>query len=237
MPRLEVVAETASTNADLLALAASGHGEDGLWLRAERQSAGRGRLGRTWEDAAGNLFASTMVRLRPGDPPAPGLALVAGVAAYEAVRGNLSPALHLKWPNDLMVGEAKLAGMLLERTGEWVVIGIGMNVATAPALPDRATTSLHAAGADPAIDAHQVCAAIADRLAHWLDRWRTEGLAPVIAAWTAAAHPIGTALWIVEPDGATRSGTFDGLTGEGALILRLADGAAHVMHAGDVFTL
>jgi BirA family biotin operon repressor/biotin-[acetyl-CoA-carboxylase] ligase len=85
---IRTVAETGSTNADMLALARSG-AEEGLWLRAERQSGGRGRQGREWVSPEGNLYASTLVRLRPTDPPAPTLALVAAVAPEETVRSYL----------------------------------------------------------------------------------------------------------------------------------------------------
>ena len=88
---VRVVGETGSTNADLLAAAERG-AEEGLWLRAERQVAGRGRLGRRWSDGRGNLFASTIVRLRPDDPPAPTLTLVAAVALVAAaVAGKVLP--------------------------------------------------------------------------------------------------------------------------------------------------
>ncbi|MBM3929212.1 MAG: biotin--[acetyl-CoA-carboxylase] ligase, partial [Sphingomonadales bacterium] len=140
------VAETGSTNADLLAAARSGAAE-GRWLRAVQQSAGRGRQGRIWQSAPGNLYASTIVRLRPHDPPAATLALVAAVALDDAL-GLLCPSLRvagrlaIKWPNDLLLDGAKLVGILLERADDAVVIGFGVNCTHHPALPDRPTTSL-----------------------------------------------------------------------------------------------
>jgi len=131
---IRVVGETGSTNADLLAVAATGAAE-GQWLRAERQLAGRGRLGRNWSDGNGNLFASTIVRLRPDDPAAHTLTLVAAIALAEAVSVFAPGVATIKWPNDLMVGEAKLSGILLERSGEAVVVGFGVNLASHPVLP------------------------------------------------------------------------------------------------------
>lgn len=219
----------------MAALAGSG-ADEGVWLRAERQTGGRGRMGRSWSSAVGNLHISTLVRLRPTDPPAPQLALVAAVAAWETAQGAVpGRRIEIKWPNDLMADGAKLAGMLLERQGDAVIVGIGMNIAHAPDLPDRPATSLAELGA--ATDAATIALDLAERFAVWLQRWRDEGLAPVARAWLAAAHPAGTPLRVVCPDGATWQGGFDGLTPDGALILALADGKRHVIHAGDVFSI
>src|SRR5436305_10847265 len=98
---LRTVPETGSTNDDVAALARDGAPE-GLWLRAERQTGGKGRQGRAWRSKPGNLHASTLVRLRPGDPPAPTLALVAAVALHETAKPH-APAALIKWPNDLLV--------------------------------------------------------------------------------------------------------------------------------------
>ncbi|RZL52832.1 MAG: biotin--[acetyl-CoA-carboxylase] ligase, partial [Sphingomonas sp.] len=138
---IRTVAETGSTNADMRLLARQG-AEEGLWLRAERQTAGKGRLGRQWVSEPGNLYASTLVRLRPADPAPATLALVAAVALHRAVGVFLPDAARLKWPNDLLLGDAKLSGILLERSEDAVVVGIGVNLAHHPDLPDRATTSL-----------------------------------------------------------------------------------------------
>lgn len=218
-------------------MARDGAGEDGLWLRALRQTAGRGRQGRVWNSPSGNLFASTLVRLSSSDPPAPTLALVAAVALDEAVRLALPDEhawqLALKWPNDLLLAGAKLSGILLERTGDWVVIGIGVNVTQHPDLPDRATTSLQAQGAT--CDAGAFLDVLAVRFDAWLTVWRTQGLAPVVARWRERAHPPGTPLVARLPDGEEVPGIFDALDASGALVLRLADGATRVIHAADVF--
>lgn len=205
---------------------------EGLWLRADRQTGGRGRQGRDWHSPAGNLYASTLVRLLPGDPPAPSLALVAAVSLHEATAAFASEErLIIKWPNDLLADGAKLAGILLERSEDAVVIGIGANLAQHPTLPDRPATSLAViAGAAP--DPRQFLEVLADSFARWLGRWRSEGLAPIRTRWLAAAHPVGTALSTSEDEG-----LFDGLDETGALRLRLADGSTRVIHAGDVFLI
>lgn len=230
---IRTVAEAGSTNADMAALARSGLGE-GVWLRAERQTAGRGRQGRAWLSPAGNLSASTLVRLRPTDPAPASLGLVAAVALHETVRVYLrDDDLLLKWPNDLLLRGAKLSGVLLERADDAVVVGVGVNVAHHPDLPDRPTTSLAAVGVDVAPG--DLAETLAEAFARCLSTWRGVGVAPVRARWLEAAHPIGAALSVRLPDGSVLHGLFAGLDADGALNLRLADGSARVIHAADVF--
>ena len=223
----------------MLALAATGVAE-GLWLRAERQSSGRGRQGRAWVSPIGNYSGSTLVRVRPTDPPAATLALVAAVAVEDAVRVYL-PAdplrtdAVLKWPNDLLIGGAKISGILLERNADAVVIGIGVNLAHHPEGLDRPTTSLSAQGITP--DPADFAETLAESFARWLARWRGEGIAPVRQRWMDRAHPVGTALNAALPDGNVVEGLFQGLDPDGALILRLADGSTRVIHAADIFLI
>lgn len=234
-PIIRTVEETGSTNADMLALAASDAAE-GLWLRAVRQSGGRGRQGRAWQSPAGNFYGSTLVRLRSGDPAAATLALVAAVALADAVRVHApTPALSIKWPNDLLLGGAKLAGILLERTGDVVVVGAGVNLAHHPVDLDRPVTSLAAHG--PAPEPGVFAQTLAECFARWLGRWRGEGLGVIRDAWTARAHPPGTALVASLPDGERVEGLFERLDAAGALILRLADGRVRAIHAGDIFLI
>ena len=219
----------------MIALATNGALE-GTWLRAEQQSGGRGRMGRGWQSPPGNLYASTVVRLQPHDPAASTLALVAAVALVEAVRAYAPDvAVVIKWPNDLLIGGAKLAGILLERAGDAVVVGIGVNLAHHPEGLDRPVTSLalHGHLVDPAA----FCEDLAACFARWVALWRGEGISPVRAAWLSAAHAPGTALVANLGDGDGVQGLFDGLSTDGALRLRLADGTVRVIHAGDVFLI
>ncbi len=205
---------------------------EGDWLIAERQTAGRGRQGRAWQSPPGNLYASGLVKLRAGDPPAPTLALAAGVAVVEAL--GLA-ALSLKWPNDVLAGGAKLAGILLERQADSVVIGIGINLAHHPALPDRPSVSLAALGVT--MSAETAVAALADAFARNVAQWRMAGLPALRSRWLDRAHAPGTPLAAALPDGSRLDGFFDGLTPDCALQLRLADGTTRVIHAGDVFLI
>ena len=233
--RLDIVPETGSTSADLLARLAAGEAaQEGQWLVADRQSAGRGRQGRSWLDGPGNFMGSTAVRLLPQDPAPASLSFVAALAVYEAVLAQVPTPLsvRLKWPNDVLLDGAKLAGILLERAGDAAVIGIGVNLAWSPALPDRATGHLKRIG--PAPDRDAFARDLAQSFDLELDRWRQFGLTPILSRWLAAAHPLGSPLAVHGADGSRVSGTFDGLEADGALRLRLADGAARVIHAGDV---
>ena len=195
MVNIRSVSQTGSTNDDLAALAMAGAPE-GLWLRADRQTGGKGRQGRAWQSPPGNLYASTLVRLQPDDPSAATLALVAAVALHEAVRPE-APATLIKWPNDLLVDGAKLAGILLERQDDAVVIGFGVNLAFHPILADRPATSLKAlAGRAPS--PHFFLARLAPIFQAWLDRWRADidacyaGTPPAaLAALTRHIHTFG----------------------------------------------
>jgi BirA family biotin operon repressor/biotin-[acetyl-CoA-carboxylase] ligase len=229
---IEILRETGSTSADLAARLARGEQvAEGHWLVADRQTAGRGRMGREWHDSAGNFMGSTVVHLRAGDPAPETLALVAGLAVHDLVAPRLTQAPMLKWPNDLQVAGAKLAGILLERTGEAVIVGIGVNLVEAPALAGRATTSLFALGAPSQRDVF--AEELARQFAADLDRWRSFGLGPIVNRWTVAGHPLGTSLAVEEHD-QRLEGAFAGLTNAGALQLRLADGSLRVIHAGEV---
>lgn len=233
---IHAVPETGSTNADLLAALRAGERvAEGDWLVADRQTAGRGRQGREWFDGAGNFMGSTVVRLAPGDPPPASFALAVALAVYEAVLPLIpDPApLRLKWPNDLTHAGAKLAGILLEREGEALVAGIGVNLARAPSIEGRATLALSQLVPTP--DRDHFARTLAASFSRELDRWRSYGVEPLTRRWQVAAHPVGTALTVTPPGEASLTGTFDGLTDHGALRLRTIDGATRVIHAGDVF--
>ena len=192
-------------------------------------------MGRAWESPPGNLFASTLVRLQPHDPSPATLTLVAVVALHEVASTYASGVrFTIKWPNDLMASGAKLAGILLEREGNAIVVGIGVNLAHHPKGLDRPVASL-AALIGHAPDAEAFCHDLAAGFARWLGRWRNEGLASVARAWEAAAHASGTALTANLSDGESLTGLYVGLDIDGALKLRLADGSVRVIHAGDVF--
>jgi BirA family biotin operon repressor/biotin-[acetyl-CoA-carboxylase] ligase len=159
---------------------------------------------------------------------------VAAVALAEVVLGLGVTGTHIKWPNDLMLGSGKVAGILLEREGDWVVIGFGVNLAVAPEISGRNTACL--APRIGVVPPERVVQALAGQLASRLADWR-EDFAMIAERWTALAHPVGTPLRTGAPDGSMLEGRFDGLSRDGALLLRLADGAVRAIHAGDVFEI
>ena len=229
--RLEVHDSLASTNDTLIARAEAGQAE-GLAILALAQTAGRGTQGRNWVAPAGNLNLSVL--LRPADVLAAGWSLVCAVALHEAVAEMLPPGAmpRLKWPNDLMLDDAKLAGILIEtdaRAG-WMVAGFGLNLAHAPRVAGRRTAAVAdvAAAPDPSVAARQVLAA----LARWRAVMQHDGLAPVRAAWLRAGPVPGSALRVALAD-AVIEGGFDGLAEDGALLLRV-DGARRAVRAGVV---
>ena len=230
--------ETGSTNLDLLQRLTAGDAPvEGFWLRAERQTGGRGRLGRQWVSPQGNLYCSTVVRLLPGDPPAHSLSFVTGLAVHDMLATQLSVSLEqrwLKWPNDILLDGAKLAGMLLERTGDAVVVGIGVNVAFAPPVDGRATTSIHQANGRNANDAARVLDYLVPDFAARLARWRSRGLADTLDQWSVRAHRKGTALRLTDGAHSGVCGSFDGLEADGSLRLRLADGEIKIINAGEI---
>ena len=183
-----------------------------------------------WETLDGNFFGSTVVMLRATDPPAPALALAAGLALIEAVEvAESGLPLSLKWPNDLMLGDAKLGGILLERSGDRVVAGFGVNLAAAPRIAGRNTASLGGQTSPQAF-----APLIAASFARLIAAWRVADPAAFAQAWLARAHPLGTALEVHSAPGERIAGRFDGIEPDGAMRLRLAGGSVELIRAGDV---
>jgi BirA family transcriptional regulator, biotin operon repressor / biotin---[acetyl-CoA-carboxylase] ligase len=172
---VRVVAETGSTNSDLLAGARSGLAE-GTVLVAEAQTAGRGRMGRHWVSAPGSALTFSVL-LRPAAvPPASRgwIPLLAGVAVARAVRAQTSVIAWLKWPNDVQVNGAKLAGILAEQVGEAIVVGIGINLSGGrDELPVAGATSLALEGAAGAAGtaAGRLLAGVLGELERWYLAW------------------------------------------------------------------
>lgn len=196
-----------------------------------QQDAGKGRQGREWISADGNFYGSTLVQLRPDDPPAQTLSLAAGLALIEALDVAVpDEPLMLKWPNDLMLSGKKLAGVLLERNGDRVVLGFGVNLAAAPEVPDRRVASL---------DGHMQPEAFAPLLAGSFSRmlvlWRSSEPSAVVRAWEHRAHLVGTRLSVHLNKDEQISGRFAGLDPDGALRLLLEDGSMEIVRAADVF--
>ena len=179
-------------------------------------------------------MGSTTVHLRANDPPPHSLALLTALMVHDTLRNLGAPSsLVIKWPNDLLVDGAKLAGILLERSGDHVVIGVGINLVDAPQIAGRRTTHLAALGCP--MDRDVVAQTLAAQLDDGLAEWRRGGWPDaILARWHAAALPKGTALTLSEGAHAGLTGRFDGLERDGSLAIILADGRRLTVHAGEV---
>ncbi len=253
-----VVAETGSTNEDLIAAAREGAAE-GKVLVAERQTNGRGRLGRSWQTEPGAALTFSVL-LRPAGVPRPArgwLPLLAGVAVTAGIRAQTGLDVSLKWPNDVLGGPpaqgpalrgspaepapppGKLAGILAEQTGDAIVVGTGLNVAASPDdLPDATATSLAELGAS-GIDREELLAAILRELEHWYRRW-AGGDSPgdavasgLRAEYLRSCATIGRQVRVELPGGAVVSGRACDIDGAGRLLVA-TDDAVEPVSAGDV---
>lgn len=238
-PRVETVVSTGSTNADLREHAADGEGWPHLSTLITRdQTAGRGRLDRTWIAPAGTALAiSVLLRSLPSDPAARGwIPLAAGVAMAEAVAAQL-PAhdVSVKWPNDVLVDGRKICGILAEATAEAVVVGAGVNTAmTAQQLPVPTATSFAALGVR--VDEDRLVAAYLDALGTHLAALVATGDATASGlhdAVTARCSTLGQQVRVSLPAGRTLEGTATALDAEGRLLVSVA-GVEHAISAGDV---
>jgi len=227
LSRIRIVGRAGSTNVDLLA---DGAALEGDWLVALEQTAGKGRQGRQWVTRPGNFFGSTLVQVRSVDPPAQSLSLAAGLALIEAIDATVPGLpLLLKWPNDLLLDGSKLAGILLERQDDRVVMGFGVNLAAAPKLSDRPAADLGGRIAPEAF-----APLLAGAMNRLLALWRSTDPADFARAWVARAHPPGTELSVHGADSKPVRGHFEGIEPDGALRLRLPDGTVRAIHAADV---
>ena len=225
--RIRIVERTGSTNADLLADHSAVEGD---WLVALDQQAGRGRQGRSWVSAKGNFSGSTLVVIRAGDPAAQTLSLAAGLALAEAIDAAVpGQSLMLKWPNDLMLLGRKAGGILLERAGDRIAVGFGVNLASAPALTDRQSASLAGQIAPEAF-----APLLAGSFARLLEVWRRNETSGLVRAWQERAHLPGTRLKVHAGNGEIVEGRFAGLALDGALRLKLDDDSIETIRAGDV---
>ena len=214
-----------STNAEALRRAAEGAPHGTVVLAAE-QTAGRGRRGRSWLPAPGNLYMTVLVR-PPAGHAAAQLSFVAAVALGEAM--DRETDFRFKWPNDLLVGGRKIAGILIEADGEATAVGIGVNAARTPD-----GVSDIAADLGGRIDAATLCTAICGTFDRWYRRWLDEGFGPVRDAWLSRATGLGEVVSARSARG-TVSGRFDRLTADGAMVLVDASGTETEIASGEVF--
>jgi BirA family biotin operon repressor/biotin-[acetyl-CoA-carboxylase] ligase len=224
-----------STNAEAQRLAAEGE-QGPLWISANRQSAGRGRLGRQWVSEAGNLYCTFL--FTPEAPPAvlSQLSIVTAVAvrlaaedarelAVEARKDVFGGRISIKWPNDMLLEGRKFCGILVESLGQGcVAIGVGVNLAFAPENTPYPVARLGE------VEPDKFLTRLSFSMAHSLETWaRGTGFAAIRKDWLAHAYGLGRS---VEIGGKT--GSYEGLAEDGALVLKLATGQTENIHAGDV---
>ena len=218
-----------STNDHAKQLARSGYPAfTAVW--SHEQTAGKGRQGNSWTSVPGNLYLSIL--LRPAATPAQNgqLSFLAAVALAETVKEMMAKPgmIALKWPNDLLLNGKKAAGILLEAEEDWVVMGIGVNVAGAP----DGATSLRDFGTES--EAGQVLEKLIVRVKDLYDLWVKNGFAPVRSQWLHYAHNIGMTIQVRMPN-ETFSGKFLGIDDAGALEIEMPDGAKRAVCSGEVF--
>lgn len=226
--------EIDSTNEEARRRAVSGD-VGPCWLVTEVQTAGRGRLGRQWSSPRGNLFATALLSYPRPATEATLASFAAGLAVVDAARilGVLAGRLRLKWPNDVLSGSAKLAGILIE-TGNlhgrlWMAAGFGVNVEIAPERPDRPTECLNNLPGGEGITAEKLLFALDASFRARLFGLLSEGFEPTRAEWLSNAAYLGRH---IEVNGV--SGEMAGLAEDGALIMRLADGSVTHIRAGEI---
>jgi len=239
LPPIEALDEIDSTNAEARRRAESGV-VGPLWITAARQTAGRGRRGRSWETGAGNLAATCLfVTARPAAEAAQ-ISFVAALAVADLAAAYVPAALvTLKWPNDPLIAGRKAAGILVESGparagGLWVAVGIGVNLATPPEHPDRPATAFAEHMRAPPPKPLDALVQLAQSFERWRAVWEQAGFSAIADAWTARAHGLGqpcTARLTSE----TIEGVAEGLDADGALRLRTPDGRVRRITAGDVY--
>ena len=226
-----------STNSEALRLARSGE-RGPLWIVAREQTAGRGRRGREWVSADGNLAASLLFAAEVAPAVAATLGFVASLAVREACCA-LAPGVDvaLKWPNDVLANGGKVAGLLLESETQGsslaMVVGIGVNLASAPEGMPFPAQSLRALG--HVVTAERALADLSDAWVSLAALWNEgRGFQVIREAWLAQARGIGQSISVRTGD-RVDSGTFETLDEQGRLILCAADGTMRTISAGDVY--
>ncbi|WP_344947673.1 biotin--[acetyl-CoA-carboxylase] ligase [Sphaerisporangium flaviroseum] len=235
--QLTVVDRTGSTNADLAQAAREG-AREGAVLIAELQLAGRGRLGRVWTAPARSGLTFSVL-LRPGVPPVRQgwVTLLVALAAASALRRVAGVDVRLKWPNDLLIGERKVAGVLAERVEGAVVVGMGLNVTVrADELPVTTATSLSIEDAECADRDPLIRAVLREIEAHYRDWVAADGdadAAGLRSAYLAMSATVGQEVRVELPGERLLTGVATGVDGSGHLIVHTG-GADHALSVGDV---
>jgi BirA family biotin operon repressor/biotin-[acetyl-CoA-carboxylase] ligase len=237
-PPIEIYDELPSTNAEGRRRAEAGEAGP-VWIMARRQTAGRGRRGRSWSSGEGNLAATLLTTTERPPAEAAQVSFLAALAAADLVEACVGPgSAQLKWPNDVLLYGRKAVGVLLEAgpraDGLWLAVGIGVNLASHPTDVDPPAASFAEHMAAPPPEPRAALEILAARFDGWRQTWIAEGFAPIAAAWTARAHGLGRPCEARLPTQTLR-GVAEGLDADGALRLRLQGGGVERITAGDVF--
>lgn len=208
-----------------------------LWIIADQQSSGRGRREREWVSPKGNLYTTGLYPAGADLTQTARLSFAAALAVSDSLVELGVEGVSIKWPNDILVDGAKAAGLLLEsgtvHGQAFVLIGIGVNIASSPEGLGRAVTHVNAHCADPVMP-RDMLERIATRFSHWRSVLETQGFTPLQKAWTAKAAGLGQAVTARLPNSDIH-GIALGLSDQGALLIRLPDGTQTSITAGDVF--
>lgn len=228
---IDLLAECGSTNAELLARAASG-APSGAVLVAERQTAGRGRMGREWIAAPGDSLTFSLLWRFPDGIGLSGLSLAVGVAMARALQKVGAGDTVLKWPNDVLKDGRKLGGILIElQSNAAAVIGIGLNLRLPSAMPDEVRAT--AAALDIDADPNLLLAALLTELLAVLDAFAVAGFAALRDEWLARHAWTGRPVHVLVPHAAPLDGICAGIAADGALLLETAAGVQRIL-SGDV---
>lgn len=239
IPPVVVLDEIDSTNAEARRRAEAGEAGP-LWIVGLRQTAGRGRRGRPWETGQGNLAATLLFSTDKPPAEAAQVSFVAALAVADLLATYVPASLvSLKWPNDPLLGGLKVSGILVESGarpagGLWIAVGVGVNLARKPIDSERPATAVATYRDAPPPPPIEAIEALAAAFARWNDVWSRLGFAAIADAWTARAHGLGEPC-VARLGNETLEGIAEGLDGDGALRLRLADGRVRRVTAGDVF--
>ena len=232
-----------STNEEAKRLAGGG-ASHGAVIWAKRQSAGRGRMGREWVSAEGNLFVTVLLNPEVDLAICAQLSFVAALATAETIEGIVEQPKKVacKWPNDVLFDGKKMAGILLESFNtreisggnrQWVAVGVGINVDSFPEHVMFPATCLRDAGVE-IISAKIVLSRFMHNFIHRYDQWANQGFDSIEADWVKRAHHLNKKLEVIVGE-SQHQGTFEGIDASGQLLLRAKGGAITAIAAGDVF--
>ncbi len=231
--------ERAPSTMDIAHQLAADDAPEGTLVVATQQEQGRGRLGRRWESPEGGIYCSLLVR--PQRPPKeiPQLSLIAGLGVAEAIQQASGLSASIRWPNDVLIRDCKVAGILVESRNGAAVIGVGVNVSTTPDQLSEQATSLAVLGA-PAIDPDQLAGRLCQRIRAWYDVWHAQGFAPIRDALRPHIQMFGHMVRLTTDQRAIEN-TIEGQAVDvdeaGRLVVRLDSGLLRAFDMGEVTLL